>query len=169
MMISLVIGQAGGGTVENVGAQGIPGATSAPGASGTATNVPVTGTAQPTGGQPLGGGQPQNPMGGMMIILLPALLLVVMIWLSSRAQKKEAKKRAELIASIGNHDKVQTTGGIIGTVSEIREDEVVLTVDEQTRTRIRFNKAAIATVLSRGRGGSNGSTAELKPGAKTTA
>lgn len=169
MMISLVIGQAGGGTVENVGAQGIPGATAAPGAPGTATNAPVTGTAQPAGAQPLGGGQPQNPMGGMMIILLPALLLVVMIWLSSRAQKKEAKKRAELIASIGNHDKVQTTGGIIGTVSEIRDDEVVLTVDEQTRTRIRFNKAAIAMVLSRGRGGSNGSTAEIKPGAKTTA
>lgn len=165
MMISLVIGQAGGGTVENVGAQGIPGATPA----APNTNAPATATIQPAGAQPLGGGQPQNPMGGMMIILLPALLLVVMIWFSSRAQKKEAKKRSELIASIGNHDKVQTTGGIIGTVSEIRDDEVVLTVDEQTRTRIRFNKAAIAMVLSRGRGGSNGSTAEIKPGAKTTA
>lgn len=165
MVLSLVLGQAGGGTVENVGAQGIPGATPAPGA---ATTAPTTGTVQPAGAQPLGGGQVQSPMSGMMIILLPALLLVVMIWLSSRAQKKEAKKRAELIASIGNHDKVQTTGGIIGTVAEIRDDEVVLTVDEQTRTRIRFNKAAIASVLSRGRG-SNGVTAEVKPGAKTPA
>jgi preprotein translocase subunit YajC len=44
--------------------------------------------------------------------------------------RKEKKKRAALMASLKKHDKVQTVGGIIGTVVELTAEEVVLRVDE---------------------------------------
>ena len=49
-----------------------------------------------------------------------------------------------MIASLRKGDKVQTNGGIIGTVAELGQDDVVLKVEEG---RIRFAKAAVTGVL----------------------
>jgi preprotein translocase subunit YajC len=43
---------------------------------------------------------------------------------------------------------VQTIGGIIGTVVESRENEVVLKVDETSNTKIKFSRNAIHRVLT---------------------
>ena len=52
------------------------------------------------------------------LLLLPMMLafLVLMIFTSFRSQKKEQKRKQELINSLRKHDKVQTHAGIIGTV-----------------------------------------------------
>ena len=52
------------------------------------------------------------------------------------------------LASIKKYDKVMTIGGIIGTVMEIREDEVILKVDDNTNTRMKFSRSAIQRPLS---------------------
>ena len=51
---------------------------------------------------------------------------------------------------------VVTVGGIIGTVADIRDDEVVLVTDETSRTRIRVTRASIQQVLN---GGGSGTAA----------
>jgi len=108
------------------------------------------------------GAQPLPPASsGMsssaMIMLLPVALLAVLLITSWRTNRKERAKRAELMAGLSTHDKVQTSGGIIGTIAELREDEVVLRVDESSNTRIRFSRGAIVSVLDKGRrGGGNG-------------
>jgi preprotein translocase subunit YajC len=71
-------------------------------------------------------------------------LLLVMILMSVFTSRKDRKRRAELIASLEKGAKVQTAGGIIGVVSELGDDEVVLRVEEG---RLRFAKSAIAAVL----------------------
>lgn len=128
---------------------------------------PITGTVQPGtpgtggGGQPLPAQPAQPPsMLGMMVPLI--LVLVLMIVFSTMAGRKERRKRAELMANMGSGDKVSTVGGIIGTVVEIKDDEVVLRVDEVSNTRIRFAKAAVQTILRKNDkigGGSGGSGA----------
>ena len=117
------------------------------------------GGAVPGGG---GGGGSATPTSGGSItqFLLPMMLafLVLMIFSSFRTQKKEKRRREELINSLKKHDKVQTHAGIIGTVVELKDDQVVLKVDEATNTRIRFARSAVSHVISsRGGGGGAGS------------
>lgn len=125
------------------------GDSAAPGAGG--------GGAGQTG--PAGQGTTQGAP-GFGTLLLPMMLafLVLMIFTSFRSQKKEQRRKQELINSLRKHDKVQTHAGIIGTVVEVKDDQVVLKVDENTNTRIRFAKSAVAQVIS-SRGGGGGSAA----------
>ena len=44
-------------------------------------------------------------------------------------------------------DRIQTIGGILGTVVESREDEVIVKVDESSNTKIHFTRSAIHRVL----------------------
>lgn len=121
---------------------------------------PVAGdTAPATGGgaQPIGGqstpqqGQPQGLFGGGFLFMLLGLM-VFMIVMSSMGQRKEKKKRQQLLNSLGKHDRVQTAGGVIGTIVELRDQEVVVKVDESTNTKIRFSRSAIQQVLKKSGG-----------------
>lgn len=95
-----------------------------------------------------GGGGGGFPMDFMFIMIL---LFVFMIVMSSMSGRKQRKKRAELMAGLEKQDKVQTIGGIIGTVQEIRDNEVILKVDETSGTRVRFSKSAIQQILKKRR------------------
>lgn len=100
-------------------------------------------------GTPAGGAPPANPFGGSGFLFMMVALLVVMILMSTLTGRKEKKKREELMRSLGRHDKVQTIGGIIGTIIEVRDDEVVLKVDESSGTRVTFAKSAVSGVLKK--------------------
>lgn len=75
-------------------------------------------------------------------------LMVFMFWSSSSQQKKIRREHEALMSSLTKHDRVQTSGGIIGTIQEMHGDELVLKVDESSGTRIRFSKGSISKVLS---------------------
>ena len=61
----------------------------------------------------------------------------------------ESARYANLLVSLGlkRGDRVQTIGGILGTVVETRDGEVLLKVDEGNNTKIRFSRNAIHRVL----------------------
>jgi len=105
-------------------------------------------------GQPAGpAGQPPQRQGGLdpLFILLPLVLLAVLI-LPGLTQRKERKRREEMLSGLRRNDRVQTTGGMLGRIVEVKGDEVVLKVDESNNTRIRFSKAAIQQVIKQGAG-----------------
>ena len=60
-----------------------------------------------------------------------------MLFFSSRTKKKEQQKVKQLLDSLKKGDRIQTIGGIIGTVVEARENEVLVKVDETNNTKIR--------------------------------
>jgi preprotein translocase subunit YajC len=122
-----ILAQQGGTVVEPVGVPGVaqsPATTSTPGAS------------QGPYGQQAGGM-------GLIMWLLPAMLLlmVLMSWLGSR---KEKKRQQALLGSLRKGDKVQMLGGIIGTIAEVGDVDVVVRVEEG---RIRFAKNAVQSVI----------------------
>ena len=84
-----------------------------------------------------------------LIILGAIIFMFAMSWLTNR---KERTKRTEMLSKLSKGDEVQMVGGERGKVVELREDEVVLKVDENSNTRIRFARAAIQTVLSESKG-----------------
>jgi preprotein translocase subunit YajC len=111
------------------------------GAAGGTLVTPGTGTS----GSGQGSTGTSNPMGPFLWILM--IGLAVMIFTTSRAGRKQKKEREALLASVKRNDRVQTVGGIIGSVIELTDTEMVLRVDESSNTRIRFSRSALQQVL----------------------
>ena len=81
-----------------------------------------------------------NPLVQFMPIIL---MFVIFYFLLIRPQQKKAKDLQAMISQIKKGDKVVTTGGILGTVSSIQDDYVVLTVGDSD-TKIEILKSAVA-------------------------
>ena len=81
---------------------------------------------------------------GLMGMLPMILIIVVMFYLMYRGQKKEQKRRQDMITSITKGAKVITIGGIHGTIYEVKEESFVITI--AANTNIEISKAAIASV-----------------------
>ena len=80
--------------------------------------------------------------------MLPMIIIIVaMFYLMWRGQSKERKKREAMLSAIKNGDRVVTIGGIHGTVVSVKDQTVVIKVDDSAR--IEFSKNAISTVSSR--------------------
>ena len=54
-----------------------------------------------------------------------------------------------MLQSLEKNDRVRTIGGIIGTVVEVKGDEVRLKVDESNNTKMWFSSSAIGKNLSK--------------------
>lgn len=111
--------------------------------------------------QPLGAGvdganaaPTPNPLGFMLPILL---IFGVMIFFQIFAGRKERRKRQEMLGGVGKYDKIQTVGGLIGTVHEVKDGEITLKVDESTNTKVHISRSAIQSVLRKGPASANAS------------
>ena len=83
---------------------------------------------------------------------LPVILGMMVLWifLLGGGSRKQKKKQQEMLAAMSKGSKIVTIGGIKGSVVEVRDDEVVVKVDENNNTRMKFTKDAIRTVLEDG-------------------
>ena len=82
-----------------------------------------------------------NPM--FLMLLLVGVLWVFMLG----GKRKEEKQRTSMLSQLKKGDRIQTVGGVLGTVIEARENEVLVKVDETTNAKIRFTRSAIHRVL----------------------
>jgi preprotein translocase subunit YajC len=78
----------------------------------------------------------------MWIVIFFAMYL--MLFSPRRRQKQQEK----MIKALQKNDRVRTVGGILGTVVEVRDNEVVLKVDESTNTKLRVVPGAISKLAS---------------------
>lgn len=90
-------------------------------------------------------GPPPDPGFNILLLILP--ILVLMILFSVMGSRKERKRREALLASVKKHDRVQTIGGVIGSVVELKPDTVVLKVDENSNLRMTFARSAIQQIV----------------------
>ena len=120
----------------------------------------------PEGGAPSpggGGGGQGSPFGSSSFLLVLLLMFVVMILVSSMGGRKEKRRRAEMLTGLARNDKVHTVGGLIGTIVELHDQEVVLRTDEASNTRVRVARSAISQVVKPG--GPRPSGEDAKPAA----
>ncbi len=109
--------------------------------------VPLEGTpAGPGGGGGGGGGATGSPFTQFFPLIL--LLVVGMFLFTMLGQRRDRKKREAMMKAVKKHDRVQTIGGVIGSIVEIKSNTVVLKVDESSNTRITFARSAIQQVLA---------------------
>jgi preprotein translocase subunit YajC len=115
---------------------------------------------------PAGGGQ-QQPSGlfGPSFIWIMLGMIVIMLIFSGGGRKQE-KQRKAMLATLKRNDRVQTIGGVLGTVLEVNEHDVLLRVDEGSNTRIRFARSAIQQILREAKEPAKGDV-EAKPRSET--
>jgi len=120
--------------VEDDGAEPTPDGEE-PGDSGAATQPGAPGPRRSPGlfGDPM-----------MMFVMIGGMLLLF-FWMGRGKRKQEAKRR-EMIAALKKGDKITSIGGIIGTIVDVREDEVVVKVDENNNIRMRLARWSVRGV-----------------------
>jgi preprotein translocase subunit YajC len=100
---------------------------------------PLFAQAAPSGA---GGG-----MGGGTMIIFYGLLFVAMYFLMIAPQRKKQKELEKLIASLSTGDEIMTTGGIFGTITNVKDDRFVVRIADNTK--IEIAKTYIGTVISK--------------------
>lgn len=90
-------------------------------------------------------GPPQGDAGGAMInlVFLGAIFFVFYFFII-RPQTKRQKEVQQKVSEMKKGDKVVTSGGMLGIVSSIDDDSVLLEIDSGVKAR--FQKGAITDV-----------------------
>jgi len=98
----------------------------------------------------LAGEQPAADQGSSSIwpILLPfAVIFLMYQLLIARPQRRDQAKRDDMLKQLKKNDPVVTIGGIIGTVANLSEDGLEVTVRVDDNTRLRVRRDAIREVV----------------------
>ena len=84
--------------------------------------------------QAAGQAAPQGSSWTMWVMM--ALIFVVMWFFMIRPQRKQQKELQNFRDSLKKGDKIVTIGGIYGTVCEIKEESVLIEVDNNVKIRV---------------------------------
>lgn len=98
------------------------------------------------GGGGAGAGAGADGMGCAMQAGLFGVMMVVFYFFLLRPERKRREEHEDMLKSIRKGTKVRTSGGLLGEVVTISDDEVVLQVAD--RVRVNVLRANIATVES---------------------
>lgn len=103
---------------------------------------------QPGGAAPANGAAPAPGAGGLGLFMPLMLLMVAFLFISTiMGGRKERKRREAMLTSLKKRDRVQTAGGVIGTIIELKDNECLLESDRASNTRLWVARSSVATVL----------------------
>jgi preprotein translocase YajC subunit len=88
--------------------------------------------------------QSKNQWQSMIFIVM---LFILLYFVMFRAPRKKQQQQEQMIKSLRKNDRVQTAGGILGTVLEVSDSEITLKVDESNNTKIKVLPSAISRVI----------------------
>ena len=89
--------------------------------------------------------------GGGLLALLPPMIMMFLIFyfILIRPQQKKQKETRQILDTLKEGDNVVTLSGIHGTVKKLKDDIVVLQIDNNVR--IRINRTSISTLKESGK------------------
>ena len=74
---------------------------------------------------------------GPLAMLFPfAVMFLIFYMLVFRPQSKARKEHAQMLKNLKKHDEVVTTGGMFGTVVNVKPESITLRVDENVRVDV---------------------------------
>ncbi len=81
-----------------------------------------------------------TPAANPIMNLFPLILIfVIFYFLLIRPQKKQEKEHQKLLKALDKNDQVVTSGGIHGTIVNVKDKTVTLRVDENVKIEIEKN------------------------------
>jgi len=96
-------------------------------------------------------GAPQGADGAAtsnpLITFLPFVAIIAIFYfLIIRPQNKKQKETQKMLSQLKKGDKIVTIGGVHGTIQTVKEQTVIVKVDEDTK--LEFSRSAISTVVT---------------------
>ncbi len=89
----------------------------------------------------------QNAGGGLAVFVIQiAALIAIFYFMLIRPQRRQQEKHRQLLGSLQRGDRVVTTGGIVGEVVHLKDDEVTMKSGESRFIVLRAN---ITNILNR--------------------
>ena len=100
-------------------------------------------TAYALGGSPSEGGEP-NPIASLLPFVLMFLVLYLLIL---RPQMKKQRNQQRMIDELEKNDEIVTSGGIHGTILNIKDDILVVKIADNVK--IEVSRAAVSRVKNK--------------------
>ncbi len=88
-----------------------------------------------------------NAAGSLMQVLPIILIFGAMYFFMIAPQRKKQKEHEKMLAALQSGDEVVTTGGIYGTITNVKDDRFVIRVSDTTKLEV--GKGFISTVVKR--------------------
>jgi preprotein translocase subunit YajC len=104
--------------------------------------------AQTTPSTTAGGGTQQGGPMQTLVGMAPIILMFGGLWfLFIAPQRKQKKEHEKLVAALQTGDEIVTTGGIYGTITNVKDDRFVVRVSDNTK--IEVGKGFVTTVIKK--------------------
>ncbi len=84
---------------------------------------------------------------GYSQLIFFGLLFAAMYFLMIAPQRKKQKAHEKMLSELGTGDDVVTSGGIYGTITNVKDDRFVVRIAENTKVEV--GKSFITTVVNR--------------------
>lgn len=88
--------------------------------------------------------------GTMELIFMLVIFGLIFYFMIFRPQSKRVKEHKNLMASLGKGDEVLTSGGILGKIAKISDENDYVLLSLNDTTQITIKKDYIAAVLPKG-------------------
>jgi len=86
--------------------------------------------------------------GGLLIQLLPLILIfAIFYFLLIRPQQKKMKEHREMLAGLKRGDRIITGGGIVGTITRVRDDSDEIEVEIAPGMKVTVVRGTIASLI----------------------
>jgi len=88
--------------------------------------------------------------GGLQMVIMLAVFGAVFYFMIYRPQARRTKEHKDLMANISKNDEVLTTGGLIGRVTKINDENAYVQIELNENNTIVIKKDFITAVLPAG-------------------
>ncbi len=89
------------------------------------------------------------PSGGQLLSFLPLLLIFgIFYFLLFLPMQKQKKSQQKMLTNLKNGDMVTTTGGIIGSIVAIHEDDTLVLRVKPDNVKLTVARSAVAGLVS---------------------
>ncbi len=80
------------------------------------------------------------------LVVILVVFFAVFYFLLIRPQRRRQKEHIALLSSLKRGDRVMTAGGILGTIEDIQENEIILSVEDG---KLRISKSSIVEKIKK--------------------
>ena len=87
---------------------------------------------------------------GITQLVFFGLLFAAMYFLMIAPQRKKQKEHEKMLAALGSGDEIVTTGGIYGTITNVKDDRFVVRIADNTK--IEVGKSFVSVVVNKAGG-----------------
>ena len=94
------------------------------------------------------GAAPPSADAGMINLVMLLVLFVVFYFLLIRPQTKRAKEHRQMVDSLAKGDEIVTNGGVLGRITNIGDNFIVLEI--AANTEVKVQRQSVAAVMPKG-------------------